>query len=106
MDGALGVDGRADFDRVWYGFTTSGTAGLGGATGCIESSTWRMVDAARVGRVERRTGTSGSSATSGTRSTAAVVLAVGVSCSSSAARFRGDDTDAERVRDEGEANVT
>jgi len=49
-------------DRVWYGFTTSGTAGLGaagGATGCIESSTCRIADAARV---ERRTGTSGSSA--------------------------------------------
>ena len=43
--------------------TTSGTGGFGGdvATGCIESKTCRIVVAARV---ERRTGTSGTSDTS------------------------------------------
>ena len=59
---SVGRLGLVLLDRVWYGFTTSGTAGFGaagGATGCIESSTCRIADAARV---ERRTGTSGSSA--------------------------------------------
>lgn len=58
---SVGRLGWVLFDRVWYGFTISGTAGFGaagGATGCIESSTCRIADAARV---ERRTGTSGSS---------------------------------------------
>lgn len=116
---AGGADGRADLERVWYGLTTAegadaaGAAGAAGVgeTGAIVSSTWRIVEAARAARADRRTGCSNSSGTprpgdtsARLRSTASTLRSASTlsSLSASARRFdrvsasAGIDVDADR----------